>query len=155
MWLDDRFHSFIGCAHEAVAVSNTPAFRGRDVRLETYDAHTLEPITLVSRDFTLVSATPSEPLVLVTRPPWDWVVTDMKAMCDHTNFVISRETGEAFERSLGARGVYFTTQQVKDYVAFVVERRIYDYHWAPLSMDPEGIIDRLRELDVDISPWGL
>jgi hypothetical protein len=155
MYLDGRFHSFIGCAHEAVAVSNTPKFRGREVRLETYDAHTLEPITLLAEDFVIVDARPVEPLVLVTQPPWDWVVRDMKSMCDHTNFVLSRETGERFERALGRRGIYFTVEQVKEYVAFVAEQRIYDYHWPPLTMSPETIVDRLRQVGVDVSPWGL
>jgi len=36
MYIDDKFHSFIGCAHEAVAVSNMPDFKGIEVRLESY-----------------------------------------------------------------------------------------------------------------------
>jgi len=155
MYIDDEFHSFIGCAHEAVAVSNTPFFRDKEVRLETYDAHTLEPITLVSRNFELIHAEPHEPLILCTEVLWDWVNTDMKRMCDHVNFVLDRESGAAFERSMGRRGVYFTVEQVAQYVSFVVNERLYNYHWAPMTMDPRAIIERLRSLDVDLSPWDL
>ena len=42
MYIDDEFHSFIGCAHEAVAVSNMPHFKGKEVRLESYCACCLD-----------------------------------------------------------------------------------------------------------------
>ncbi len=155
MFVDGEFHSYIGCAHEGIGVSWTPYFRGKEVELRTYDAHTLEPITLVSKDFKLISAEPSEPLILCTEVIWDWVSTDMKHMCDHTNFVLSRENGAAYEASIGRRGIYFTVEQVAEYIAFVLNIRIYDYHWPAMTMDPPMIINRLRELDVDLSPWGL
>ena len=52
MYIDEEFHSFIGCAHEAVAVSNMPHFKGKEVRLESYCACCLAPITFWSKEFT-------------------------------------------------------------------------------------------------------
>ena len=68
MYIDDRFHSFIGCAHEAVAVSKMPHFAGQEVRLESYCACCLEPITFWSRDFEITKMTPDEPLVHCATP---------------------------------------------------------------------------------------
>ena len=40
-----------------------------------------------------------------------------------------------------------------DLVAFVATARLWDYHWAPLSMDPSAILDRMRDLEIDVSNW--
>jgi Alkylmercury lyase len=82
MYVDDEFHSFIGCAHEAVAVSNMPHFKGKEVRLESYCACCLAPITFWSKEFTITRCEPADPLVHCATPMWDWVHDDMKAMCD-------------------------------------------------------------------------
>ena len=91
MYIDDKFHSFIGCAHEAVAVSNMPQFRDIEVRLESYCACCLEPITFWAKNFEIQRYEPFEPAVHVATPMWDWVHDDMKAMCDNTNLVFDRE----------------------------------------------------------------
>ena len=91
MYVGDDFHSFIGCAHEAVAVSKMPAFVGVEVRLESYCACCMAPITLWSREFEITRVEPSEPLVHCAQPVWDWVHDDMKQMCDNTNFVLDAE----------------------------------------------------------------
>ena len=88
MYIDDEFHSFIGCAHEAVAVSKMPHFAGKEVRLESYCACCLAPITFWSKEFQITRCTPENPLVHVGTPLWDWVHDDMKAMCDNVNLVI-------------------------------------------------------------------
>ena len=155
MYVDDEFHSFIGCAHEAVAVSNMPHFAGKEVRLESYCACCLEPITFWSLEFMITRCEPAEPLVHCATPMWDWVHDDMKAMCDNVNLVFDREHGERFERQIGRRGVYFTMEQVRDYVEPAVGIRGWDYHWPSQSMNPEGLITRLQALGVDLSPWGI
>lgn len=155
MFLDGSFHSWIGCAHEAVAVSNTPYFRDKDVRLESYCSCCLEPITLVSRNYRMLSTQPADPLIHVSLQPWDWVNRDMTLMCDATNFVIDRDHADRYERQIARRGIVFTIDQVAEYVAFVANARIHDYHWAPLSMDPSFIIERLTALGIDLSPWGM
>jgi len=76
-------------------------------------------------------------------------------MCDNVNLVIDREHGERFERQIGRRGVYFTMEQVRDYVEPAVGIRGWDYHWPSQSMNPEGLITRLQALGVDLAPWGI
>ena len=44
--------------------------------------------------------------------------------------------------------------QAKEFVRGTGEQRMHDYHWPPGRMDPAGIIDGLRQLGVDVSPWG-
>src|SRR6266480_7929254 len=51
LYLDDEFHSYIGCASEAMAVSNMPPFQGKECRLESYCACCLQPITIISNTF--------------------------------------------------------------------------------------------------------
>ena len=52
-YIDDEFHSFVGCASEAVAFSHMPPFKDKTVRLESHCACCLEPVTLVSKNFEL------------------------------------------------------------------------------------------------------
>jgi len=153
MYIDDKFHSFIGCAHEAVAVSNMPAFRDIEVRLESYCACCLEPITFWAKNFEIQRYEPFEPVVHVATPVWDWVHDDMKAMCDNVNLVFDREHAARFEEQIGRRGVIFTMDQVRRYVEPAVVIRGWDYHWPSQSMNPERLIDRMRDLGIDMSPW--
>ena len=155
MYIDDKFHSFIGCAHEAVAVSNMPHFHDQEVRLESYCACCLEPITFWSKNFEIQRYEPFEPIVHVAMPVWDWVHNDMKAMCDNTNLVFDREHAARYEEQIGRRGVVFTMDQVRRYVEPGVGKRGWDYHWASQSMDPERLIGWMHELGIDLSPWGL
>ena len=155
MYVDDEFHSFIGCAHEAVAVSNMPHFKGKEVRLESYCACCLAPITFWSKEFQITRCTPENPLVHVGTPLWDWVHDDMKAMCDNVNLVIDTDHALEYEKQIGRRGVVFTMEQVRDYVEPAVGIRGWDYHWPSQSMNPEALIARIKELGVDLSAWGL
>src|SRR5688500_18147030 len=91
MYIDDQFHSFIGCAHEAVAVSNMPAFHGNEVRLESYCACCLEPITFWSKEFEVTRISHPDALIHWSSPLWDWVHDDMKSMCDHVNLVLDAD----------------------------------------------------------------
>lgn len=155
MYIGDRFHSFIGCAHEAVAVSNMPEFHGTEVRLESYCACCLEPITLWSKSFEIQRTSPRDPLVHIAMPFWDWVHDDMKAMCDNTNLVIDMDHALRYEKQIGRRGIVMTLEQVRAYVEPAVGIRQWDYHWPPQSMNPEKIMARIRALGVDLGPWGL
>jgi hypothetical protein len=155
MYVDDRFHSFIGCAHEAVAVSNMPAHHGTEVRLESYCACCLTPITMWSKSFEIQRTEPPDPLVHIAVPPWDWVHDDMKYMCDNTNLVLDPDHALRYERQIGRRGVLMTLDQVRRYIEPSVGIRGWDYHWPPLSMSPESIFERLRVLGVDLSAWDM
>ena len=57
-YIDDEFHSFVGCASEAVAFSHMPPFKDKTVRLESHCACCLAPVTLVSKNFELQSVEP-------------------------------------------------------------------------------------------------
>jgi len=155
MYIDDKFHSFIGCAHEAVAVSKMPHFAGIEVRLESYCACCLAPITFWSKEFAITRSVPEHPLVHCAQPVWDWVHDDMKAMCDNVNLVLDADHALEFEKQIGRRGVLFTMDQVRAYVEPAIGVRGWDYHWPSQSMSPEALIDRLVSLGVDVSPWGL
>jgi hypothetical protein len=52
-----------------------------------------------------------------------------------------------------ARAVVMTLEQAREYIRFVAERRLWDYHWPSLSMEPENILARLQEFGIDTSPW--
>ena len=88
-----------------VAVSNMPHFHDQEVRLESYCACCLEPITFWSKNFEIQRYEPFEPIVHVAMPVWDWVHNDMKAMCDNTNLVFDREHGEPARTGSPRRGV--------------------------------------------------
>ena len=74
-------------------------------------------------------------------------------MCDATNIVIDAEHGERYERMQSRRAVTMTLEQAREYIRFVAETRLWDYHWAPLSMDPAFIFERLRSFGIDVAPW--
>src|SRR4029079_4763826 len=92
-----------------------------------------------------------EPLIHVTQSPWDWNSVDMIGMCDATNIVIDREHGARYERMTSARGVTMTLEQAREYIRFVAETRLWDYHWPPLSMDPAFILARLQQVRIHVS----
>jgi hypothetical protein len=113
----------------------------------------LEPISLVLRDFEIVERSHPEPLIHVSESPWDWNSVDMISMCDATNIVIDAAHGERYERMQSRRAVTMALEQAREYIRFVAETRLWDYHWAPLSMDPEFVLTRLESVGIDVSPW--
>jgi hypothetical protein len=153
MYDEKGFHSYIGCPHEALGASNAPQVRGKRLRFEMFCACCLEPIVLVLQDYEILECSHPEPLVHVSQTPWDWNSVDMIGMCDATNIVIDADHGARYERMQSARAVTMTLEQARAYIRFVVERRLWDYHWPPLSMDPAAIVARLAELGVDVAPW--
>ena len=151
---DDRgFHSYIGCPHEALGASNSPQVRGQTLRFEMFCACCLEPIAVVLRDYEILERSHPEPLIHVTESPWDWNSVDMISMCDATNIVIDAEHGERYERMQSRRAVTMTLEQAREYIRFVAETRLWNYHWEPLSMDPAFIFERLQSFGIDVSPW--
>jgi hypothetical protein len=151
---DERgFHSYIGCPHEALGASNSPQVRGQTLRFEMFCACCLEPMWVVLRDYEILERSHPEPLIHVTQSVWDWNNVDMIGMCDATNIVIDAEHGARYERMQSARAVVMTLEQAREYIRFVAENRLWDYHWPSLSMDPASILTRLQEFDIDVSPW--
>ena len=110
-------------------------------------------IRIVLRDYEILERSHPEPLIHVTQSPWDWNSVDMIGMCDATNIVIDHDHGARYERMQSARGVTMTLEQARGYIRFVAETRLWDYHWPPLSMDPQFILERLAQFGIDVSPW--
>jgi hypothetical protein len=154
LYIDDEFHSWVGCASEAMAVSNMPPFQGKDCRLESYCVCCLEPITIVSNTFQVQSSSSPDIRLHISTSPWDWVNVDMERMCDSMNFVLGPDHAERYERMTATRGILATLDQGAQFSRSVGEVRMHDYHWPMGPMDPAAVIERFRSFGVDVSPWG-
>jgi Alkylmercury lyase len=146
VYLDGRFHCWAGCAMESVAISRMPPFAGKTLGLESYCACCLAPISLTVRDGAVLSATPAEPLIHVS--------TDIVCMCDSMNFVRDAEHAAAYERQVARRGVLFTMEQARRFVAGTGENRMHRYDWEPVPLIPARVIAGVKALGVDVSNWG-
>ena len=152
-YIDGEFHSFVGCASESVAFSHMPPFKDKEVRLEGFCACCLTPITLVSKNFELLSAEPNEPFLHISSSPYDWNNFTMELMCDSMNFVLDADHADRYERQVARRGVLVDMKQAKQFVKFVADQRMWDYHWPAGTMMPEVVIDIFRGMGVDVSNW--
>lgn len=152
--LDGRFHCWAGCAMESIAISKMPPFAGRTLALESSCACCLAPVALTVRDGEVLSATPSAPLIHVSTSPREWNATDIVCMCDSMNFVLDAEHALAYERQIARRGVLFTLEQARRFVAGTGENRMHRYDWEPVSLVPSRVIGGIKALGVDVSNWG-
>jgi hypothetical protein len=148
------FHSYIGCASEAMAVSNMPPFQDKECRIESFCACCLAPITIIDKAFTMLSCDPDGVLWHVNKNPWDWGNIDMGSMCDSMNFVLDAEHAHRYEMQTGTRGVSCSIEAGKEFVRYTATTRMHDYNWPPGIMDPPAIIERFRLLGCDVSVWG-
>jgi Alkylmercury lyase len=151
--LDGKFHCWAGCAMESVAISRMPPFAGKEIRLESYCACCLAPVTLAARDGEILSRTPASILIHVSTSPRDWNKTDIVCMCDSMNYVLDAEHAAALEQKLCRRGVLFTLEQAQRFVADTGKNRMWRYEWPPVSLDPERVIAGIRALGVDVTSW--
>jgi hypothetical protein len=152
--LDGRFHSFIGCALEAVAVSKMPPFAGKEVGLESYCPCCMEAIHLTGRDGAIVASTPAPLLVHLSMTPWEWNSENNIAMCDSMNFVLDADHAARHERKISRRGVLMDLDQAQRMVEPVAATRMWDYNRQPHGgSTPEATIANLRKLGVDTSNW--
>ena len=152
--LEGRFHSYAGCAMEAVALSKMPPFAGKEVRLESFCACCLAPVTIVTRDGDLLSQAPATVLIHVSSSPRDWNTTNIICMCDTMNYVQDAEHALAYERHICRRGVLFTLEQARRFVASTATSRMWNYAWPPVTFHPERVIAGIKALGVDVSNWG-
>jgi hypothetical protein len=151
---DGRFHCWAGCAMESVAISTMPPFAGVELRLESYCACCLVPVTLTARDGAVTSLTSPEPLIHVSTTPREWNATDIVCMCDSMNFVLDADHALAYERQVARRGVLFTLAQARRFVAGTGENRMHRYDWEPVPLIPSRVIAGVKALGVDVSNWG-
>jgi Alkylmercury lyase len=152
--LDGRFHCWAGCAMESVAISRMPPFAGKELRLESYCACCLAPVTVTARDGEILSRTPASIAIHVSTSPRDWNKTNIVAMCDSMNYVLDAEHALAFERQTSRRGVLFTLEQAQRFVADTGAKRMWHYDWPPARVVPERIIAGIKALGVDVTSWG-
>jgi hypothetical protein len=152
-YVDGRFHSFAGCASEAIAFSHMPPFEGKDVRIESFCACCLEPVTLVSKSFELQSVEPEGVMLHISTSPFDWNNLDMRRMCDSMNFVHGPDHAQRYERQTATRGVLMTLDQAKLFVSNVANERMWNYHWAPGTLNPKAVMAGFKAIGIDVSPW--
>jgi Alkylmercury lyase len=152
-FVDGQFHSYAGCAMEAVAFSNMPPFLDRQVRFESYCMCCLAPL-----DFTAVNGEvverPESIFVHVSTSPVEWFNHDLMIQCDSMNFVVDADHAERFERQVCRRGVMFSLEQAKVFVSAAVGERMWNYHKPPETMDPAVVIAAVGSLGVDVTNWG-
>ena len=151
--LDGRFHCYAGCAMESMAISMMPPFAGKEVRLESYCACCLAPVTIATRDGDVLSRTPESVLIHVSASPWDWNKTNIVSMCDSMNFVADAEHAAAYEKKVCRRGVLFRLDQAQKFVADTARNRMHRYDWPPARVMPERIIAGIKALGVDVTNW--
>jgi hypothetical protein len=149
--IDGTFHSYAGCALESVAISRMPAFEGKTLSLESYCACCLAPIDLSAVDGVV---SPSDgALVHISTTPWDWNNDDIIHQCDSMNFVLDAAHADRYERIVSRRGVLLTIEQTALFVKATGDERMWQYDWAPATLNPAAVIKGMKLLGVDVSAW--
>ncbi|TMA32650.1 MAG: hypothetical protein E6J79_18885, partial [Deltaproteobacteria bacterium] len=148
-----RFHCWAGCAMESLAACMMPPFAGKEVRIESYCACCLAPVSVTTRDGATLAHMPGSLLVHVSTSPREWNLPDIVAMCDSMNFVLDESHAARYDATLGRRGVRFTMEQARRFVTPTGKSRMWQYDRAPDYIRPEKIIAGIRALGVDTSPW--
>jgi hypothetical protein len=148
-----KFHSYLGCAMEAVAASKMPPFAGKQCEIEAYCACCLKPGRLIMTDGKIVSAQPQSLLVHVSLSPWYWNTTNVMRMCDSMNFALDRSHSDRFEHQTGRCGALFTLDQALAFVSRGVSTRMWDPHRPPDYIRPATMFEGLKSLGVDLSVW--
>ena len=131
-----------------------PPFAGKEIRLESYCACCLAPVTISVRDGDILSRAPASVLIHVSTSPREWNATDIVCMCDSMNFVIDATHAATYEAQVARRGVVFTLEQARRFVAGTGESRMHRYDWAPVSLVPARVIAGIKALGVDVRNWG-
>jgi hypothetical protein len=151
VWIDGAFHSYAGCALESVAISRMPPFQGKDLVLKGYCACCLAPVELTAREGVV---TPTDAaLVHISTTPWDWNNDDIVHQCDSMNFVLDADHADRFERITSRRGARLTIEQTARFVKATGDERMWQYDWAPATIDPRAVIFGMKQLGVDVSCW--
>ena len=91
---------------------------------------------------------------VVADNPRDWNTTNIICMCDTMNYVQDAEHALAYERHICRRGVLFTLEQARRFVASTATSRMWNYAWPPVTFHPERVIAGIKALGVDVSNWG-
>ena len=151
VWIDGAFHSYAGCALESVAISKMPPFAGKELTLRSYCACCLQPIDLSATDGVVTA--PAGVLVHISQTPWDWNNDDIVHQCDSMNYVLDAAHAERFERISSRRGVLLTIEQTAMFVKATGDERMWQYDWAPATLNPAAVIYGMKQIGVDVSAW--
>lgn len=154
VYLDDRFHCYAGCALESIALSRMPPFAGRTIRLESYCACCLAPVTITTRDGEVLAHSPETVAIHISTSPREWNLTNIVSMCDSMNFVHDAAHAARYERQIARRGVLVTLDQARRFVADTAANRMHRYDWPPVAVKPARILAGLKALGVDVGNWG-
>ena len=92
-------------------------------------------------------------LVHISTTPWDWNNDDIVHQCDSMNFVLDAAHAERFERITSRRGALLTIEQTALFVKATGDERMWDYDWAPATINPPAVILGMKQLGVDVSAW--
>jgi hypothetical protein len=142
---------YTGCAGEASAINKM--FPGRTVWVNSICPDCYEPIALTYKDGELLSVDPPETLIHIGIRPErfreEWNVT-----CDSINFFRSREHVDIWEEARPeARGIVMPAALGPKWVDGVASTRYWNYDRGPDVATGGGMVERFRELGVDVGPW--
>ena len=154
VYLDGRFHCWAGCAMESIAISLMPPFAAKELRIESYCACCLLPVSLVAKDGAILTRTPASTLIHVSHSPREWNTTNIVCMCDGMNFVHDAEHALAYEGQISRRGVVLTIEQAQRFVAGTGQSRMHRYDWEPVPLIPARVIAGIKAIGVDVTNWG-
>ena len=76
--------------------------------------------------------------------PHDWNEINIVSMCDSMNYVWDAAHAEAYEKQISRRGVLFTLEQARRFVADTGNNRMHRYDWPPVSVNPQRIINGIK-----------
>jgi hypothetical protein len=154
VYLDGRFHCYAGCALESIALSRMPPFAGKEIRLESYCACCLAPVSITVKDGEVLATSPASVAIHISSSPRDWNKTNIVSMCDSMNFVHDAAHAERYEKQIARRGVLVSLEQARRFVSDTAANRMHRYDWPPVAVKPARIIAGLKALGVDLSNWG-
>jgi hypothetical protein len=69
------------------------------------------------------------------------------------NYVLDAAHAERFERIVSRRGVLLTIEQTALFVKATGDERMWDYDWAPATLNPKAVIFGMKQLGADVSAW--
>jgi len=92
-------------------------------------------------------------LVHISTSPWDWNNNDIVHQCDSMNYVLDAAHADRYERIVSRRGVLLTIELTAAFVKATGDERMWDYDWAPATLNPKAVIFGMKQLGADVSAW--
>lgn len=153
-FVDDRFHTYLGCAAEALTVGNLPMFQDRQLSIRTYCACCYAAMSLDVRGIEVLGSSPASPVVVIAGSPWDWgpgVPCDR--VCDAFHFVLDNAHADRFQQQIGRRSVVASLGQMRMVSAGTAARRMHADDFGPIRRSPVDFIEHVGACGVDVDVW--